>query len=219
MVKEINNNGNGSSIAKINIIGMIIVAMISSFTTIIVKNVESTEGNDTLNKTIDPTSLQGFRNIKLDIEGKWKYQCVGKRNQYKHGGHFYIRRDDKGAFILKGERMWVDTLNPETNKWVKRDYSKDNYKNWNTTWIFVKDNSKFYFEYEVRDLEVLARGYSSGDIRIENNEVVSVSGEFFQFHPRRDLSGSIFYEKIPDLEYEHPNFTYRDYSSNIESTR
>lgn len=183
--------------AKIGMRQAIIIAFITAVTGLI--------GGHAIPIEIDPITKQGLEDLSL--EGKWKYMCVDGKGHYEHGGRFYIDKDRTGALELIGQRMFKDTLNLATNKWVAMRFPASQYLEWHSNWIFVNKGTQFNFEYEV-EADRLVKGYCTGKIQKakegEKEKVISVSGHFYQLYPARTLSGTITFTRISDDEYSNP---------------
>jgi hypothetical protein len=206
MTNEIINSpaGSGESAADPNIevarIGMkqaVIVALITAFAGIITGILT---GYFALPKPIDPQIKQGVKDLSL--EGKWKYICTDYKLKYQHGGRFYIEKDDHGGLILIGQRMFKDVYNDSASKWSSKTFPSSGYANWNSTWIYVRDNVQFNFEYEITSLN--KKGYCTGHINKVRDIVQSITGNFYQLFPAENLAGSVIFTKITDEEYANP---------------
>lgn len=151
----------------------------------------------------DPEQKQGLENISL--EGKWKYICSSFDGSYQHGGRFYVEKASDGYLVLHGERMWKDTKDLKTNIWTCRNFKQSDFLQWHTNWIFVKNSSQIYFEYEIPMQTNTATGYCSGEIYPEHNHVQSVQGNFYVLNNVPILTGQIYFKKVSDAEFNSMN--------------
>ena len=96
--------------------------------------------------------------------------------------------------------MWRDTKDT-LNKWTCKNYPESEYLHWYTNWIFVKDDSKMNFEYEIPMEKRTVTGYCTGIIDAENRKVKSVKGNFYVLNDTPILTGQIIFKKITDDDY------------------
>ncbi len=142
---------------------------------------------------------------KLSVEGKWKYICTGLGGRYQHGGRFTMLKDENGAYYLSGNRMWRDDFDSLNKKWVEKTYVPNEYLNWSSEWIFVKDKSKMYFEYVIPNQPLETRGFCSGDIDRVGDSVKSVTGSFYVLNNTPILTGKIYFERVTNSEFNSPS--------------
>ena len=179
------------------------VAKIGLWTTIIVALITALGGIATgyiaLPHKPDPLAIQGLENLSL--EGKWKYICTSFDGSYQHGGRFSVQKERDGSLILNGERMWRDTKDTISNKWTDKNYAESDYLQWHTNWIFVKNDLKINFEYEIPMKDRTVTGYCTGIIDAKNGKVQSVKGNFYVLNDTPILTGQIIFKKVSDDDF------------------
>ncbi len=160
---------------------------------------------------IDPVKQQGFKNISLN--GKYKYLCTSFDGTYQHGGRIIVQKGADGSLVLHGERMWKDIKDTITNKWHDSNFAEGNYLQWSSDWIYVINDSKINFEYEISSQNNLIKGYCTGDILTdEKGKVQSLTGNFYVLNSKPILNGSMLFQAVNDSIYNTKSTLKKNHS-------
>ena len=183
--------------SRIDLWQAIIIALITAIASIITTYIAQPS------KPATAIDKQGLGN--LSIQGKWLYVCTDYNKKYQHGGRFKVNKLSNGALQLNGERMWKDVQNVQSAKWICNEFKGDQILPWKSNWIYVHDENQFNMEYEITVNGDVIKGYSNGDITIENNQVQKIEGYFYQLLPQTPLlAGRITFYKVTDNDYNDP---------------
>jgi hypothetical protein len=180
-------------VAKLGLWQSITIAIITAVAGIITGYITSP------NKT-DPVERQLG---SLTLEGRWKYICTSFDGTYQHGGRFQVQKEKDGTLYLVGERMWRDSYDTLTKTWKNKDFNESDYLQWHTNWIYVKNNAKMNFEYEIPMQKGNILGYCTGDITSQNGKVEYVKGNFYVLNAEEILKGQIIFKTVNDEEYNN----------------